>query len=377
MITGFENKHNMFCLDRPMAAQTVSRGVVLPREEADSGPMWGLGGVCDETGEFVPLSTYNGGWATQGGAYPYEEPTYMDDDVVYFGPFFRHWGHFLVDLLGRMWYIAKFGRKKVAYIGEETPSGNFLECFRLLGLEEEDLIHVTKPTRFRSVIVPEFSCKSCEWYTQEYKLIFDTMIANAQSQPVPGNKIYFSRLDFGRGKEVGEKQIAQWAQANGFTPVAPEKLTVAQQIAIWNGVEEILCLDGSIPISVAFGRNENLRLTVLHKTSLEHLNLELFLLMRPCRVKLLDAYREPFRGYPKNIGAGPFLLEIGEDILRYSREENMTVPYTAWQLARIRWGNNFRLLWKIWNLPMKCRMILSRLIPRGMKKKIREVLGRG
>ena len=128
---------------------------------------------------------------------------------------------------------------------------------------------------------------------------------------------------------------------------------------------------------MAFGRNEDLRLTVLHKTSLEHLNLELFLLMRPCRVKLLDAYREPFRGYPKNIGAGPFLLEIGEDILRYSREENMTVPYTPRQLVRVRWGNNFRLLWKIWNLPIKCRLLLSRLVPGAIKKKIREVLGRG
>ena len=120
-----------------------------------------------------------------------------------------------------------------------------------------------------------------------------------------------------------------------------------------------------------------LQLTVLHKTSLEHQNLELFLLMRPCRVTLLDAYREPFRGYPKNIGAGPFLLEIGDDILRYSREQNMTVPYTDGQLARIRFGNTFRLLWRIWNLPLKCRIALSRLLPAGLKEKIREVLGRG
>ena len=377
MITGFENKHNMFCLDRPMEVQTVSRGIVLPRKEVENGPMWGLGGVCDEKGAFVSLSAYDGGWATHGGAYPYEEPEYMDEDVVYFGPFFRHWGHFLVDLIGRMWYIAESGRRKTVYLGEEEPSGNFLECFRLLGLEPEDLIRVTKPTRFRSVTVPEFSCKSCEWYSREYRQIFDTMIANARPEPIPGRKIYFSRLDFGRGKEVGERQIAVWALANGFTAVAPEKLTAAQQIAIWNGAEEILCLDGSIPISVAFSRNEALGLTVLHKTSLEHRNLDLFLLMRPCRAVLLDAYREPFRGYPKNIGAGPFLLEIGADILRYSREQAMTVPYTQCQLAWIRFTNSFRLLWKIWDLPMKSRLLASRLLPAGFKRKLREVLGRG
>ena len=377
MITGFENKHHMFCLDRPMTAQTLPEGVVLPRKDVENGPMWGLGGVCDADGNFVELSAYDGGWATHGGAYPYDAPEYIDEDVVYFGPFFPHWGHFLVDLIGRMWYIARFGRKKIVYLGEETPRGNFLECFRLLGLEEEDLIPVTKPTRFRSVTVPEFSCFSCRWYSREYRETFDTMIAAASPWEIPGKKIYFSRLDFGRGKEVGEKQIADWALANGFTAVAPEKLSVAQQIAIWNNAEEILCLDGSIPISIAFSRKEDLHLTVLHKTSLEHQNLELFLLMRPCQVTLLDAFREPFRGYPKNIGAGPFLLEIGEDILRYSQRRGWIVPYSPGQLSRIRFGNTFRLLWQIWNLPLKCRIALSRLLPAGLKKKLREVLGRG
>ena len=59
MITGFENKHNMFFLDRPMAVQTVSRGTVLPRKETENGPMWGLGGVCDENGAFAALSAYD------------------------------------------------------------------------------------------------------------------------------------------------------------------------------------------------------------------------------------------------------------------------------------------------------------------------------
>ena len=377
VIRGFENQYDMFCQMRPMVVENVYHGVILPVLPVENGPMWGLGGVCREDGSFVELSAYDGGWATHGGGYPFAETAYEDCDVVYFGPFFRHWGHFLVDLLGRMWYIARQGRMKVAYLGDEEPSGNFLECFRLLGLEEEDLIRITEPTRFRNVVVPEFSCLSCRWYSREYREIFDTMIQNAEPQPIPGKKIYFSRLDFGRGKEVGETQIACWAEANGFLSVAPENLTVSQQIAIWNGAEEILCLDGSIPISAAFSRNESLRLTILHKTSLEHRNVELFLLMRPCRVTFLDAYREPFRGYPKNIGGGPFLLEIGEDILTYSKKQGMTLPYTPAQLAWIRFGNNFRLLWKIWNLPLKARLLLPQLLPAELKQKIREVLHRG
>ena len=72
MITGFENQHNMFCLDRPMAVQTVPQGVILPRKEVENGPRWGLGGVCTEHNAFVELSAYDGGWATHGGGYATE-----------------------------------------------------------------------------------------------------------------------------------------------------------------------------------------------------------------------------------------------------------------------------------------------------------------
>ena len=50
-----------------MVCQTVPYGLILPRRDVEQGPMWGLGGVCDEHNHFVELSAYDGGWATQGG----------------------------------------------------------------------------------------------------------------------------------------------------------------------------------------------------------------------------------------------------------------------------------------------------------------------
>ena len=130
MVHGFENRHNMYRIQRPMEVVTVSGGIILPRKEAENGPMWGLGGVCDAEKQFVPLSAYDGGWATHGGNYSWSEAQQMDCDAVYFGLYFPHWGHFLVDLMGRLWYYAKGlaeGKQlKLAYIGEEIPKGNFL-----------------------------------------------------------------------------------------------------------------------------------------------------------------------------------------------------------------------------------------------------------
>lgn len=385
MITGFENKHNMFCLDRPMAVQTVSRGIVLPRKEVENGPRWGLGGVCDESHTFVELSAYDGGWATHGGSYEWDATEQLDCDVVYFGLYFAHWGHFLVDLMGRLWYYAKglAGGKqlKLAYIGEEEPKGNFLEIFQLLGIDSEDLLHVTKPTRFRNVIVPEFSCKSCQWYSEEYRAIFDTMIARvaeegyAPEQLQDVEKVYFSRMFFGKAKhsEFGENNIAKWLETNGFTSVAPEKLSVRDQIYLWNHAGEIACLDGSIPMNLAFSNNPKLKLTIMHKTSLEHLNVELYLLMRPCNVTLLDAWHEPFKGYPKNIGAGPFLLHLGEDAVRYSELRGWEFPFTQQQLRAEKWKNCIKLAWRIADPDTKLRVLASKLLPQSVKNGLRRM----
>ena len=387
MITGFENTHDMFRLDRRMEVCTVPRGVILPRKQVEDGPMWGLGGVCREDGSFVELSAYDGGWATHGGGYAWDAEREMDCDVVYFGVYFNHWGHFLIDLMGRLWYYAKHKNSgvKLAFLGDEEPRGNYLEVFSLLGIVPEDMIHVTQPTRFRNVIVPEFSCKSCVWYTDEYRSIFDAMIARVEAEGyVPEGlkdlkKVYFSRLSFGKAKatEFGEDNIARWLEANGFTSVGPETLSVRDQIWLWNHAEEIACLDGSIPMSLAFSANPALKLTILHKTSLEHLNVELFLLMRPCDVTLLDVWHEPFRGYPKNIGAGPFLLHLGEDAREYSRQRGWVFPFTEDRLLKDRRRNCVRLAWRIADLDTKLRLLASKTVPQPIKDTLRRVLRRG
>lgn len=387
MITTFENTHKMYCVDRAMEVRELPRGVILPQKQVENGPMWGLGGACREDGSFEPLSYYDGGWATHGGLYEWQDEAYVDQDVVYFGMHFNHWGHFLIDLMGRLWYFAQGKGKglKLAYLGDEEPRGNFLQIFQLLGLEPEDLIHVTEPTRFRKVIVPEFSCKSCEWYSAEYRGIFDAMIRkvaeeNYQPEGLKGlEKVYFARTSFGKAKdtEFGEDNIVTWMQANGFTPVAPETLSVRDQIYVWNHAREIACLDGSIPMSIAFSDNPDLKLTVLHKTSLEHLNLELYLLMRPCDVTLLDVWHEPYKNYPKNIGAGPFLLHLGEDAKAYSQQRGWEFPFEEKQLLRLRRGNQRRMWWSIINLKGRTRLLLSRLTPQFVKDGLRRIRGNG
>lgn len=382
MIKTFSNEFNMYKNTKKMQCPEIEKGIVLPRLFSENGPMWGLGGVCDRENSFVALSFYDGGWAKHGGKYEWQQEEYVDEEVVYFGLFLKHWGHFLVDLVGRAWYLPRVNENtKIVYIGEEEPVGNYLEFFELLGIKPDQLMHVTKPTRFKKVIVPEFSCRPCIWYTEEFRSTFDYIAEKLEKENyVPTNvsnldKVYFSRLSFGKATqtEFGESLIVDWMRDNEFTIISPEKLFLRDQIYIWNHAKEIVCLNGSIPINIMFSKNKDLNLIVMNKTSLIHKNLDLFLLMRDCKATFLDVYREPIKGYPKSIGAGPFLLGISDDIKEYSAKKMMKFPFEERQIKKSWRINTLKLVWCVLDLKGKMRRTASKLLPDNLKAKIRNV----
>lgn len=385
MITTFTNQYQMYLSEEVMQCPVYQNGVVLPRRFEENGPAWGLGGVCDEHGSFVELSAYDGGWTAHGGAYVWQQETYIDCDAVYMGLFLKHWGHLLVDCMARLWYFAQQTNLnpdiKVVYLGEEEPSGNYLECFELLGIRKEQLMRIEEPTRFRSVIVPQFACRPCIWYTKEYLSIFDCMADRVQAEgyelktPINLERVYFSRLQFGkaRGSEFGEDMIAKWLRVNSYTFVQPEQLSLRDQIYIWNHAKKIVCLNGSIPINIAFSKNKDLELVVLNKTKLVHKNLEMYLLMRPCPMTYVDVYSEPFSGYPKSIGAGPFLLCPTKDLKAYSDAAGMNWPFGRQEIVLGYIRNYLRLAWCIANPKGRIRMLLLKMLPSSLIDRIRQM----
>ncbi|WP_372922674.1 glycosyltransferase family 61 protein [Roseovarius sp.] len=380
----------MYCSDETMTVQEVPAGIVLPRRGSAEGPRWGLGGVCDADNVFVTLSAYDGGWGKHGGYYPWQTEDYRDEEVVYFGPFFRHWGHFLVDLVGRAWFFTYRNPQpqhlKIAYLGEHDPSGNYLEFFELLGITPQQMIRITKPTRFKKVIVPQFSCRSCAWYTEEYRSIFDHMARRVRAEDhAPAalkhlRKVYFSRLAFGKAKktEAGEDQIAAWLNENGFSLIGPETLSLRDQIYLWNHADEVVCLNGSIPMNVAFSLNSDLRLLVLNKASRPHCNLDLFLMMRPCEATLLDAYREPIKGYPKTLGSGPFLLSMTDDLRQYSQQNHLEWPFTDHQLLINDRTNTGIVAFRILKMNIRRKIIAPafQIVPKGIKTRLQRLVAR-
>ncbi len=328
-------------VDRTMKIEQYPDGLILPQKKEKDAPMWGLGGVCDREGNFVESSFYDGGWAKHGGKYAWDSEEYVDCPVVYIGMFYAHWGHFLIDLTNRFWALPKLHEQipnlKIAYLGEEQVKGNNLEFFRLLGFEETDLYQVSQPTRFSMVYVPEQAFKSCDWYTDEHLAMFDfvvdrTLQSGKDFAPLNKlNKVYFTRRSFGKAvsSEFGEVYFERYFLGNGFEAVAPEKLTLAEQIYLWNHAEEIVCVNGSIPLNVLFCKNENLKLTILNKTSIVHENPMILLAMRNITAQFLNVYEEPFKRYPKSLGEGPFLMMPTKEFYQYCEKQGLTSPMAA------------------------------------------------
>lgn len=346
-----------------------NNGIILPQKRVEGGPMWGLGGVCDKDNNFSDISLYDGGWATHGGYYDWDEEEYVDEIVVYIGMFYLHWGHFLVDITNRMWCLPELSQKypniKVAYLGEEEPKGNNLRFFELLGIKESQLINIDKPTRFKKVLLPEQSFKSCEWYSEEFVNMFDYMrqiVHNSGydfSKVDKLEKVYFSRRKFSKAvnSEFGEEFFEKTFNFNGYISVYPETLSLDEQIYLWNNSKEIVCINGTIPLNVIFSKNKDLKLTVLNKTSILHENPYILLQFNGINATFVDIYKEPFKRYPKSLGRGPYLLDCTNDFRDYSKKNNLIIL-----LSNKKINNYFRM--------EKIRYIISIINVRGRIRKL-------
>lgn len=354
-------------------------GIILSRVFLEQSPIWGSGGVCDKNNYFIKQSFYNGGWAKQGGFYSWNHEEYIDNEVIYIGLFLPHWGHFLVDLTNRMWALPEMIKSrsdiKVAYIGEEELEGNYLHFLELLGINKAQLIHITKPTRFKKVYIPEQGFKSCEWYTCEFLNMLNEMVRRVLnstfdfSRVMNIDKVYFTRRKLRKAinSEFGEEYFENYFIENGYTSLAPEILSLEEQIYVWNHASRIVCMNGTIPLNVMFAANPDLQLLVLNKTSIYHENPMILLKMRKIRAVFIDVFKEPLKGYPKSLGEGPYLLWPTNEFKDYCEKHGFNSNISSNKEKRYFYLQLLKYFWAVLALKSKIRGAVSKVTPLPLK----------
>lgn len=230
----------------------------------------GQGGVLDRDGSFVELSANPG---RIGGIYPMEAPESRTETVVFCGYLYQHWGHFLVESTSRLWYLLKndsAADKYVFFLDENMPrtiGGNFREFLELLGIWDK-CEFITSPVRYQKVIVPEPAYLCMQYWSEEYIAVFDAAARNVVENPAweKPDKIFFTRSHFAKdsGYEFGMDALDHFFRKNGFSVLAPEKMSLSQMIFTIRNAETVATISGTLPHNMLFG-NSGQKLVILER----------------------------------------------------------------------------------------------------------------
>lgn len=286
-----------------------------------------------------------------------------DCKVVYAGPFYAHWGHLLVDCLLRLWFILEnksfFEDKKILFIPVNNSEFDqkFYDVLELLGIGQEKIITIDKPTKFRKVYLPEESYIVGEYWTYEYKRMFEKII-NEVMKNYTGqtyDKVYLTRTKWKLGRqngEFGEKEIEKLFAVNGYNVISPQDLGVREQIAILANCKSIACPMGTVAHAVAlFGMNLQ-QMIICNKRCL-HVPHQMYLNeMSSAQVTYIDDY------YSETPGI--YWIGINENMERYAKDMGFAFPYTKAFLVRKYIENGIRYYIKLCMVPVYRLMAAAR-----------------
>lgn len=330
--------------DKELSVQNVVDGIILPPRYFKSkilnklgmqDTLHGEGGVIDAHGQYVELSAQvaEGMRNRVYGAYHFDKKKLVKrpEKVIYINYFIKQWGHYLLDVIGRLWYPLLHAKDTklvyTCYTGKiEEITGNYLEFLELIGISKDRLILINKPTQFEEVVVPESSILPGAYYTKEYRYIFESVIKGVEFTPKKSDnkKIYCSRakLAVAKGKEFGEDRIEDIFINNGFKPVFMEKMSLTEQIRVLNTSSTIVMTSGSLAHNLLFMKDKK-DVIILNKTY--RVNLHQFLIneMTEARVRFVDIYISPL---PILYGYGPFLVDITHPFKEFLKDNGITTP---------------------------------------------------
>ena len=159
---------------------------------------------------------------------------YIDEEAVYVGITYPHFGHFLIEQLNRLWGKADKKQKlKWVFINNRNVDvKNFVyEFMNLFGIKKQDIIILTSSTQFKKIYIPSQTF-NMSGACIDFAMIdgYRTIAKNVKGA---GYKyVYMSRGKLpDKLRTLGEEKIQKIFEKNGYKIIYPETMTIAEQIA--------------------------------------------------------------------------------------------------------------------------------------------------
>lgn len=175
-------------------------------------------------------------------------------NFLYGGLFDPHFGHFMVECIHRLWAWRHTGGTYDGLVFAPTPRhrpkallpGFVMQTLAWFGIPLERVIFLNEPRRFACLHVPEVGKHRGRGPSPGYL----AMLAKVLDLPEPhghGDRLYLSRrrLPWNNGRFLAEAGLEYWLSSHGFEILYPETMTLAEQVARYQGAVEILIAQGS------------------------------------------------------------------------------------------------------------------------------------
>lgn len=308
---------------------------ILPLRRVESdGFLFGRGGVVDCHCNYVSESSIP---RRVQLAYDFQNPEFRDEKVVYCGYLVKHWGHFLVEAVARLWYFLEQDSsidKYVFFLNENEQReirGNYRIFLELLGIWEK-LEFINQPTTYREVLIPELAFHCRNHYSQKFLDIYDTVAENITVKPEwpVHEKLYYSRSQLAKGLdfEFGLEVLDEFYEKNGYTILYPEKVPLDEMIHYIRNSKVVATLSGSLPHNMLFARNGQ-RLEIVERCVLNNDFQTNINRMRQLQVAYIDAN---IPVYTIDM-VGPFIMGYNDCMEHFAADHGYQAPRAAYTSA--------------------------------------------
>ena len=183
----------------------------------------------------------------------------ISEPVLFLGEAHDHYGHFITDTLSRMWALDQFDPDcKVLFAPdpkERLEPAHVRFVLDQLGLNRSRILRPQEPVLFERVYCPIPALQLSRIYQ-----VFDEphvraagALAAAGAQ-APDQPVYLTRsgLDSGLRKPGSEDELERRLAREGFAIVQPERLSVLEQMALFNSDHPVVGAFGSAMHTVLF-----------------------------------------------------------------------------------------------------------------------------
>ena len=294
----------------------------LPLKPVLNGKIFFKGGILDSNKNFIEKAKIYPNRIYQGYDFNSQDVIYDEREVVFAGCFWKHWGHFILEEISRLWYFLKETNTDlpIVYLSTFPLDKNYLEFFELLGIDTKRLVFVDKLTQFKKVHIPEVSMVALSYYTEEYTKIYEKIRSSVKKDENYPIKVFFSRRNFPRSQDTDfgfMKEIETFFESNGYKFFSPENLSLKEQIKILQSCDEYVCVSGTLPHNLLFAGNQ-VQSIVLNKSYIVNSHQPIIEMATGIKSTYIDVHISVL---PQHIGWGPFFFCPSDNLKSWANKK--------------------------------------------------------